>query len=374
MDQVKEVRVICERGFTLIELMISLVITTVIVAAGYTILTAAHKATIANEQAVGTQQNVRMAMELIARDIKLAGFRMLPSPNVPVGGTGSDCAPGGTTAAISPTDADATGNTDKGADSLALVVPKSDPSWTLNGAVPAAGSTSFSTITLSSATAVTAMVTEGMKNNSSAYVSIGGVVTVPVTLSSGATITLGTSTDLPVTFPDKTPVYLLQCVKYSVGTTTAACGNDGPCLLRKVDSGTDPAVTTNIVDGVEDLQFAYACDGCNAAIKSGVPDSVIDDWNGNNTFDQADFQADRIWQYGTFDPATIRLVQVNIVARQGRQDQGLGEGNASGALTAAPLQVSDHLHSADTGYNPATYKAFRRRLLTRTVDTRNMEQ
>ncbi|MEO5955446.1 MAG: PilW family protein [Nitrospiraceae bacterium] len=374
MGDIKHVQVLCERGFTLIEIMISLVITTVIVGAGYTVLTMTHKATIANEQTVGTQQNARTAMELIARDIKLSGFRMLTSPSVPVGGAGSDCAPGGVAAAISPTDADAATSNDKGPDSLALVVPKSDPTWTLNGVVPSAGSSSFSTIALSSAAAVTSMQTEGMKDGAGAYVTIGGVLTLPVASSIGATITFGTTTSLPVTFPDKTPVQLLQCVKYSVGTTAAECGNAGPCLLRKVDSGTDPAVTTNIVDGVEDLQFAYACDGCNALINSGLPNRVIDDFNGNNTFDQADFQTDRVWAFGTFDPATIRMVQVNIVARQGKQDQGLGEGKASGTLTAAPLQVSDHLHSADTAYNPSTYKAFRRRLLTRTVDTRNMDQ
>ncbi len=39
MDHVKGVRVLCERGFTLVELMIALVISSVIVAAGYTILT-----------------------------------------------------------------------------------------------------------------------------------------------------------------------------------------------------------------------------------------------------------------------------------------------------------------------------------------------
>ena len=37
MDHVKDVRVLCERGFTLIELMISIVISSVIVAAGYTV-------------------------------------------------------------------------------------------------------------------------------------------------------------------------------------------------------------------------------------------------------------------------------------------------------------------------------------------------
>ena len=91
MDYVKDVRVLCERGFTLVELMISILISSVIVAAGYTILTTTHKATISNERAIGTQQNVRVAMELIARDIKQAGFGMPLAPNTPVGGTAGNC-------------------------------------------------------------------------------------------------------------------------------------------------------------------------------------------------------------------------------------------------------------------------------------------
>jgi len=138
-----------------------------------------------------------------------------------------------------------------------------------------------------------------------------------------------------------------------------------------VDSGTAPTTTTSLLDGIEDLQFAYACDGCNTAINSGIPNGVIDDMNGNNTFDVADFQTNRVWSLVTFDPATIRLVQVNIVARQTAIDQGTGEGIQAGTLSA-PTQVSDHLPSNDGGYNATTYQSFRRRFLTRTVDTRNM--
>ena len=155
-------------------------------------------------------------------------------------------------------------------------------------------------------------------------------------------------------------------------TPTLCGGAAGPCLTRTVDSGTAPTVTTSLVDGVEDLQIAYGCDGCNAAINGGVADGVIDDWNANNTFDVADFQTNRVWAVGTFDPATIRLVQINIVARQTAIDQGTGEGIQSGALST-PLQVSDHLPSNDAGYAAATYQSFRRRFLTRTVDTRNMQ-
>ncbi|MEP6934152.1 MAG: prepilin-type N-terminal cleavage/methylation domain-containing protein [Nitrospirota bacterium] len=375
MDHVKDVRVLCERGFTLVELMISIVISSVIVAAGYTVLTTTHKATISNERAVGTQQNTRVAMELIARDIKQAGFGMPLAPNTPVGGTAGNCAPGLTAAAIRPVDNNSaiplTAVNDTGADTVSLVVPRTNPSWVLTAAAPAGGAGSFTTITLTG-TAVTEMVTEGMQNGSGAYVSLGGVVTVPVTLSSGATLTLGSPTYAPLNFRIGTQVYLLQCVTYQVAIGAANCGSAGPCLTRTVDSGTAPTVTTSLVDGVEDLQIAYGCDGCNTTINGGVPNTVIDDFNGNNTFDVADFQTNRVWAVGTFDPATIRLAQINIVARQTAIDQGTGEGIQSGALST-PLQVSDHLASNDAGYVAATYQSFRRRFLTRTVETRNMQ-
>ena len=375
VNHVKDMRVLCERGFTLVELMIAIVISSVIVAAGYTILTTTHKATISNERAVGTQQNVRVTMELIARDIKQAGFGMPLSPNTPVGGIAGNCAPGGTAAAIRPVDNNSaiplTAVNDTGADTISLVVPRTNPSWILTAAAPAGGAGSFTTIALS-ATAVTEMVTEGMQNGSGAYVSLGGVVTVPVTSSSGATITLGSPTYAPLNFRIGTQVYLLQCVTYQVQTGAANCGTAGPCLTRTVDSGTAPTVTTSLVDGVEDLQIGYGCDGCNTTINSGIPNSVIDDFNGTNTFDVADFQTNRVWAAGTFDPATIRLAQINIVARQTVIDQGTGEGIQAGAMSA-PLQVSDHLPSNDAGYVAATYQSFRRRFLTRTVETRNMQ-
>jgi type IV pilus assembly protein PilW len=369
----------CKRhdlGFTLVELMIGLAITSIIVTAGFVVLTTTDRSTKANEQTAGTQQNARLAMELIARDVKLAGFRMPLSPNVPVGGAAGNCAPGGTPSAIKPVDkvsAAAAVPNDDGPDTISLVVPRTNPGWTLGAVVPVSPASSFAAITLN-ATAVTEMQAEGMADNSNAYVSIGGVVTGQVTTASGATVNLNSTYNLPVTFPTGTQVYLLQCITYSIGTTTAACGTTGPCLLRTVDTGTAPTTTTNIVDGVEDIQFALACDGCNTTIKSGVPDGVVDDWNASNTFDAPDWQTNRVWAPLTFDPATIRLVQVNVVARQTTADQGLGEKQQAGILTAAPLTVSDHLHSNDPGYALPTYQQFRRRILTRTVDARNVEQ
>ena len=371
----KEVRVLCERGFSLVELMIAIVISSIIAAGGYTILTTTHKATISNERAAGTQQNIRVAMELIARDIKLAGFGMPASSFPPVGGTAGNCAPGGTTAAIRPADNNAAGN-DAGADTISLIDPTTNPSnppvlgWVLTAAAPTGPVSSIISLP---ATAVTEMQNQGMANGSGAYISLGGIATYPVTSSGGTTITLGLPVAAPVSFPVGTPVYLLQCVTYQVQTGAANCGSAGPCLTRMVDTGPAPVPPpAPLVDGVEDLQFAYACDGCNILINTGIPNGVIDDFNGNNTFDVADLQTNRVWSLGTFDPSTIRLVQLNLVARQTAIDKGTGEGLQAGVLSA-PIQVSDHLPSNDAGYNAATYQSFRRRFLTRTIDSRNMQ-
>ena len=70
-----------QQGVTLIELMIGALVATTIIAAGYAVLTSSSKAMTTNEQTVETQQNVRVAMEFLYRDIRQAGFGM----NGPVG-------------------------------------------------------------------------------------------------------------------------------------------------------------------------------------------------------------------------------------------------------------------------------------------------
>ena len=119
-----------EQGFTLIEVMIAVVIAAIIAAAAFTILTTTTKAVRANEQTVGTQQNVRIAMELLSRDIKMAGFG---SPGVPIG----NC-----TYPIMPSD-QTVGAVDSGPDSLQLLVPTGKMTgtnrWTLQNSTTPSG-------------------------------------------------------------------------------------------------------------------------------------------------------------------------------------------------------------------------------------------
>ncbi|MDH4187845.1 MAG: prepilin-type N-terminal cleavage/methylation domain-containing protein, partial [Nitrospira sp.] len=160
-------RVTAEAGFTLLELMIGMAIAAIIVAAGFTILTTTSKSLTVNEQTGDMQQNVRLAMELLTRDIKRAGFG---APGVPIGACVNGIVPG---------DQNATG-ADTGPDSVQLLVPATKTTgtdrWTLTAAT---GSGGISSVTLQPG-AVTDMVNSGLVANTS-YVSIGGAATVLVT-------------------------------------------------------------------------------------------------------------------------------------------------------------------------------------------------
>jgi type IV pilus assembly protein PilW len=211
------------------------------------------------------------------------------------------------------------------------------------------------------------MATEAGGSLTGAIVSIAGVTTATVTSVSGNTINFAPIPP-PVAFPIGMPVYLLQCVTYSIGTTTAACGGNSPCLLRNGIS---------VADGIEDIQFAYACDGCVTAVNGGIADRVIDNQGGAAGFDQADFLTNNAWNVAPLTADKIRLVQITIVARQTTDDQGLGEGRGAMSASPAALQVSDHNHGAGlftagdyAGLTPP-YPNYRRRVVTRTVETRN---
>jgi len=359
------------RGFTLIEVMIAMVIAMLVIAAAFTVLVTSNKGTVVNEIVAETQQNVRLAMDLISRDIKMAGFNMsgtignctvgIPPQPVPI--VPLDNTPVGAVGAIN----------DVGSDSVRLVVPSLTASST--GGIPtltAPALSNASTITLAAAD-VTAMVAAGLAAGS--VVSIGGSHTTVVTAIAGGVLTLASPVPPmppPATtavFPAGTRVYLLQCVTYAISTNQAICGGSDTCLTRN---------GVAVVDGIEDLQLAYGCDGCNIlAPNPPNPNGVIDDQDASGgTFTQADLVTNSGWNLAPMTPDKIKLVQVTIVARQPKGDQGLSEisnQNTKGTYTAGPIIASDHNPSADVGYNAITYSQQRRRVLTKTIQVRNME-
>lgn len=316
-----------ERGVSLVELLVGITIATAITAAGYSVLTGSDRAATVNDQTADMQQNARVAMELITRDLKSAGFGMN-------GGVGA-CAN-----ALIPAD-NKSGGPDTGPDSISLVVPTQLSTL----AVQAVGG--GATITLQ-AGAVAAVTPDGFNNG--AVISIGGATANSVSNLNGDVLTLGTTLGQSVVYPVGTPVYWLRCITYAVSTNAATCAGTAPCLLR----GGAP-----MADGIEDLQLAYACDGC-----AGVADGIIDDQNASGDFDTGDFVSNNAWNSGTMTPINIRLVRVSIVARQVRPDP---QWRSTGAVVA-----EDHNPATDPGFNASTYQQIRRRLYTRTVQVRNL--
>jgi len=351
-----------QRGFTLLELMIGTAIAGIVTAAAFTALTGSSKATRANDQTAQTQQNGRLAMELLSHDIKMAGYGMAG----PVGFCATAIVPGDNNPAAP----------DTGPDSISLVVPTVQS--LLANAVTAPFGSAVNPIPLVS--------TVGF--GATPFITIGGVISAPATVS-GNNLVLGSTVAAPAAFPVNTPVYALQCVTYQVmqagGANTAAiCGQNAPCLARGVSApmaggridcngvGGDTACFA-IAEGIEDLQLAYACDGCNAAVNGGVADLIVDDQGAiNNTFEAADFLSNSTWATSPMTPDTIRLIRINVVAREAQAERGFGEGASTMVHTSTPVVIEDHNPSNDIGYAPNIYGQFRRRVITRTVEVRNI--
>ena len=350
-------------------------------------------------------------MEMITHDIKMAGFGPqidLSKSPLPVG----NCGIGGTPVPILPGDNNpVVGAPDTGPDQISLVVPLTfyggpgvppvPPPWQIS-AIAGLGGNGFANVPIDAAI-LPAMTAAGFGANS--FISIGGTVMYQVQ-GAAAPIVLTVREPGPNTvIPAGTQIFILQCITYQVIPQLAGgapgadlnniCGGNAPCLVRGIANATVVAslgrVLPNcnvaaspclpIVNGIEDIQFAYACDGCRVTVPPTGPDGLIDDLNANLIFDQPDYISNQIWSNNPpMTPSAIKMVQVSIVARQQSRDNGFGEGNSQagpGVLSSTFLTVDDHSHAngvfvaGDTGAQVPPYASVRRRVLTRTVETRN---
>lgn len=75
-----------QKGFTLVELMVALVLSFILIGAIYRGFTSQHKAYTIQDQVAEAQQNARMAMNILLRDIRMAGHGM-PDGGIEIGGT-----------------------------------------------------------------------------------------------------------------------------------------------------------------------------------------------------------------------------------------------------------------------------------------------
>jgi len=331
-----------ERGFTFVELVISLFIFSVVSMAAFAVLSSTQQTAVMNDQTVQVQRNVRLAMDLIARDIRMTGY------GNPAAGSIGGCANH-----LNATD-QAVG-ADTGPDSIS-VMTVDQQIGTLQNAF-----TTGNSITVSN-------LVYGVAAND--VISMDGAFTATVNGVAGSVLTLSQGVQAPVVFPVGMPIMRLTCVTYTV----TGIGVTPPFQLLRNGVA--------IVDGIESIQFAYAVDA--------DANGQIDDQAGGvaNTVDCLDFVPNNgactngttAYAAGTgtvttlpatvnATPTSVRQVRITVVGR---------------AIPPAAANVANNTWSDPTFTSSSAVTAedqviasapgIRRRALTRIVSLRDASQ
>ncbi len=337
-----------DRGFTLIELMISLAIFAVVSLAAFSVLSASQKTAIMNDQTVQIQRNVRLAMDLIARDLRMAAY------GNPAAGT-AGCAQ-----QLTATD-NAVG-ADAGPDAIQMVTVDQQV-----GTLASAYTSGNATITVSNLPAGVLAAND--------VITLEGTVLASTSLPTGNILTLSSVQSTgSSTFPIGTAVFRLACVTYQVTGADGKVGGTGIVftpyqLLRNA---------VPIVDGIEDLQLAYGIDADGNGIiddQAGGTANVVDclDFVPNGT---ACTQGTTLLAAGTVTslpssvnatPTSVRQVRITVVGRAVPPEAANTVNNVwkdSTFTGSSAVQAEDHAIAGTTG--------IRRRSLTRGVTLRNV--
>ena len=311
-------------------------IASVIGMAGVSLFSTSNWAYKVNEDVAEAQQNGRVSLDRLAKDIRTAGFG-LPDPpfTLSIGGqnwtspitvttSGGSGGPDSITilgigyeAGTLENDADNNGTEDDntcngGADSK-ICLDSVDPS---TNSFFSSDLTTFKT--------------------SRMYISLNGSTFIELsntqTERAAGKLALGTPSTLDRLYPDGTPVYIIQAVTYSIETTGVGCSSSNPCLKSNDLTELRGSGTQTIAENIEDIQFAYGVD----ADRDGNMDSST---LSNDPADDSSILAVRAW----------------VVAMTRNRDM-------KGSTFTRPV-IEDHSASASDNY--------RRRILTKIIKLRN---
>ncbi|HZC82261.1 MAG TPA: prepilin-type N-terminal cleavage/methylation domain-containing protein [Nitrospiraceae bacterium] len=332
-----------EKGFTLIELMISLAIFAIVSLLAFAMFSSTQQAAVSNDQTVQLQRNVRLAMDLIARDLRMTGY------GNPAAGALPGCANqmNATDQAI---------GADTGPDSIS-VMTVDQQLGTLAAQAPLPPATSTATINVSGLNAGSVNIND--------VITLDGVFTATVNAIAGTALTLSQTIQNPVAFPVGMPVVRLTCVTYTV----TGIGATPPFQLLR--NG------TAIVDGIESIQLAYGVDANG--------DGQIDDQAGGlaNTVDCLDFVPNNapclqgavtlpagpvttLPASVNATPTSVRQVRITVVARAIPP----AAANVANNTWSDPLFTSSSAVTAEDQVIAST-PGIRRRALTRIVTLRD---
>jgi prepilin-type N-terminal cleavage/methylation domain-containing protein len=252
-----------QKGLTLIELLIVLVLSSLLIAGIYrTFIHQQHTYTV-QEQVVDMQQNVRIAINQMVREIRMAGYGRQDAVFWGVNGMH-----GKYKNVITPTD-----------DGQSITVVGGYQEATSLKANAGSGSTS---ILLND--------TSSFDISGKAYICINGTETFRIQSIVGDQINFFPGVTLKENHFLGEPVFLVLAITYSIGLSEGKT-----CLLRDENLGLGPQ---SVAENIEFLQFTYTLDDGSVFVNT-VPGNRRDE---------------------------IRMVQVAIRARTDRNDPELGGG------------------------------------------------
>jgi len=253
-----------DKGITLIELLVALVISGFLLAAAYRTFIGQQKTFVVQEQVVDIQQNVRAAINRMMTELRMSGFGNVSTvlPVTYTTGTFNNVLNLNTPTAGALTIVSAVGGTS---------------TLTIEGG---AGQTQVTVTTLTDGEGNALFDTGNRK-----YISIGGLESQVIASIDSGTKTITLNGPLTFNHPVGTPVFTIRALSYQV-----ALVNGIPTLLRNenMGGGAQPQA-----DNIENLQFTYL----------GA--------DGNPTV----------------NPGDIRIVRVSLTARAERQDPDLNNGD-----------------------------------------------
>ena len=212
-----------KEGFTIIELLIALVLSSLLAGAIYNLFVKQVKTYTVNEQVVDMQQNVRAAINRAMREIRMTNF--------------------GNVGMILPAQFTVNGYTT----TLNTAVSPDTPVTDSVTIITAVGDTTLTGIPASNQITVAA-VGNLFDNGSKKYISIGGLESNIITNVQGNTLTL--QNDLSQSYPvTDTHVFAIRAITYQV------INNNGTLSLnRDENTGDGPQP---LADNIESIQFQY---------------------------------------------------------------------------------------------------------------------
>ena len=276
-------------GITLIELLIGLAIFSLAVGGLYRTFTSQQKVFVVQDQVVDIQQNLRGAINRMAKDIRMAGcgnISMLLPPS------GSGVTVNGTTYST-------VVNPDTPVNGSITIVSGGEGATTLIAAAQS-GQNQINVSTLTDSWGNPLFDTGNRR-----YISIGGIESHVIAAINNASNTITLSDTLIYNQPVGASVFYIRAITYQIGVE-----NGNPAL--EIDDNTGPGPQP-LCDDIESIQFAY--------------------YDANNNLLTPPIAT----------PANISMVRVTVTARADKPDPDFKEGDHY-----RRRQVASNIHLMNT--------------------------